>query len=198
LHLLKPDLSFTESKSGQRGMSHIMTERRNQRGLTLIEIMIVIAIMVIVSVISIPSYNRMSAHNRLNAAARTLLADIRGTREQAIKEGWQYGILVNDAKQYQIIRSTMPTFIQAVVSGGDVFTVVATKSFTSSSLGDLGVSMTVPVNLPVFQRNGAVSSWNSGTDTYSNGTAPDPVQLTNSVGETRTVSTNLMGYAQIQ
>jgi prepilin-type N-terminal cleavage/methylation domain-containing protein len=174
-----------------------MTNRLDQKGFTLIEMMIVIAIMMIMSLIAFPAYTRMSAHNRLNSAARTLLADIRGTRELAIKEGWQYGILYNSATQYQVIRSAMPTFVDAVASGGTVFTVIVTRDLTSSNLGYWGVSIAVPVNMPVFQRSGTVSRWNSGTNGYSNA-APDPVQLTNGIGENRTVSVGVMGYSQIQ
>ena len=174
-----------------------MTNKLDQKGFTLIELMTVIVIVMIISLVSFPTYTNMMAHQRLNSAARTLLADIRGTREQAIKEGWQYGILFNSSQQYQVIKSTLPTFIQAVAAGGTVFNVVVTRNFTSSNLGYSQITMTVPVNMPVFQRSGMVSSWNSGTANYSSTTAPGQIQLTNSNGDSKIVCIDAMGYSHI-
>jgi prepilin-type N-terminal cleavage/methylation domain-containing protein len=163
-----------------------------QKGFTILELMIAVVIMSIVVVMALPTYSRFMAQKRLNAAARTLLADVRGARQLAIKEGFQYGILYNSATQYQVIKSVQPTFNQPA-SGT---TVVVTRDFLSTNYGFYGVTMTVPVNMPVFQRNGTVSKWNSGTSAYSSG-KPDDVTITNTNSETRSVAITTMGYSRI-
>ena len=60
-----------------------MTNKLDQKGFSVLELMIVISIIIIMTILAVPFYNNLTAHQRLNSAARTLLADIRGARELA-------------------------------------------------------------------------------------------------------------------
>jgi prepilin-type N-terminal cleavage/methylation domain-containing protein len=169
---------------------------KNQKGFTLIEMMIALAIIGILSVMAVPSYNKFIAHQRLNSAARTLLADYRGTRAMAIRDGWQYGIWVQSSTMYQVVKAPRSTLLQ----GGGAPTVIATRDFTSSDYNFYGVTMSLPTWIPIFQQSGMVATWNVTTTPgiYSTATAPTDITLTSPYGETKTVTMNVMGYSQIQ
>jgi Tfp pilus assembly protein FimT len=175
-------------------LEKIMDIKLGQKGYSFTELMTVIAIIMILTVLAIPSYNRLTAHQRLTSAARTLLADIRSTRELSIKEGWQYGIYYNSTTQYRVVKSPQPTFMAGgtALSAG---TVVVTRDFSSRMMGYSGITLAVPANMPVFQRSGKVLTWTSGTNYTS--AAPNSVTLSNSYSEGSKVCLNTMGYSRI-
>jgi prepilin-type N-terminal cleavage/methylation domain-containing protein len=183
-------------------MGNRMNLSGNKRGYTLIEMLIVVAIVTILAAMVVPSYQKFTAHQNLNGAARELFSDIRGARISAIKEAVQYGIYYPNATQFQVIKvasaPTYTTFSQANTAGlNPVYTVVATYSL--SALGYYGITMTLPVNMPVFQKTGTVSSVNAlttGTPGFLT-SSPDNVTFTSNYGETRVVSVNTVGYAQV-
>ncbi len=61
--------------------------RPRRSGLTLLEVMIGLAILVILGSMAVPSFSAMVQHRRLVAVARHLAADLRETREEAIRLG---------------------------------------------------------------------------------------------------------------
>jgi prepilin-type N-terminal cleavage/methylation domain-containing protein len=175
---------------------------KNKKGFTLIEVMVVVAIVGILSALAVPSFKKFTAHQNLNGAARELFSDVRGARVAAIKEGVQYGIYFPNATQFQLIKvanaPTYTSFAQAQAAAlNPIYTVVTNYDF--NTLGYYGITMTLPVNMPVFQRTGAVSSVSSITATPGFLTsAPDNIILTNSYGESKTISVNTAGYTLIQ
>lgn len=168
---------------------------KNQKGFSLIEMMVVVAIIGVLSVMAVPSYNKFIAHQRLNSAARTLLADYRATRAMAIRDGWQYGIWVTSTTQYEVVKTSQATILQ-----GGAPTVIATRDFTSSNYNYYGITMSLPTWIPIFTQSGMVATWNVVTTpgSYSTATAPDDITLTSPYGENKTVKINAMGYSQIQ
>lgn len=178
-----------------------MSYFRNQRGFTIIEMMVVVVIIGIIAAMAIPSYNKFIAHQRLNGVARELFSDVRGARVAAIKEGVQYAINFKTSTQFEVIKALTPTyntFSEAVAAGlSTPFSVVT--NYDLVALGYYGVTMTVPTILPIFQRTGAVSSVDvSGGIPVFSPTAPPSYVLTNSYGETKSISINAAGYARIQ
>ncbi|WP_288132562.1 GspH/FimT family pseudopilin [Microbulbifer sp.] len=59
----------------------------NQRGLTLIELMVTIAVLAIVISIAVPSFNTMIANNRALSAGEQLITAINYARAESIKRG---------------------------------------------------------------------------------------------------------------
>ncbi|MFI5304268.1 MAG: Tfp pilus assembly protein FimT/FimU [Nitrospiria bacterium] len=179
----------------------------NNKGVTLIELMVVVAIIGILSALSIPSYNKFIAHQNLNAAARDLFSDMRSARVTAISQGVQYGIYYPSTSQFQVIKvinaPTYTSFVQAQAAAAGaglstLYSVVSTYDF--GTLAYYGITMSVPVNTPVFQKTGAVSSATgmSGTAGSFSSVAPDTITLTNKYGEQKKVLVNTAGFVSIQ
>ncbi len=66
-----------------------------QRGVTIIELMVVIALMVIILGIGVPSYKRMMANFRLKGAARELFADLMFCKAKAMETGKACTVIFN-------------------------------------------------------------------------------------------------------
>lgn len=69
-----------------------------QKGLTLVEAIIVIFIISIVTAIAIPQFQKMAANAKLRAAARDLMADFSSLKQRAMSENMAYKITFNDAE----------------------------------------------------------------------------------------------------
>jgi len=60
--------------------------RYQERGFTLVELMIVIAIIAILAAIAAPNYQNFMAQRRLNGAARQIMSDLMHARMQAVSQ----------------------------------------------------------------------------------------------------------------
>lgn len=60
---------------------------RRSRGLTVIELMVVVAILAVLSTIAAPSFQRMLDRHRLQAAANQLKADLLHMRSESVRRG---------------------------------------------------------------------------------------------------------------
>jgi prepilin-type N-terminal cleavage/methylation domain-containing protein len=69
----------------------------NEKGLSLIELMVALAMVGILMFIGIPEYNRFSARDRVRSAANELLQNMRLARAMAIKENRTYTLIVEPA-----------------------------------------------------------------------------------------------------
>jgi len=58
-----------------------------QRGLTMLELLVVLAIVAILVVAAIPSFNKMNAHIKMSTAAQAVVTDLRATQADAIRQG---------------------------------------------------------------------------------------------------------------
>ena len=89
---------------GGKGVASYAIIMQDQKGFSLIELIVVLAIMGIATGIAVPVYNNMKPQIRLNGAARQLMGDLMWARMRAISENNNYvvafgevnGILTND------------------------------------------------------------------------------------------------------
>jgi len=85
-----------------------MNFRRNRmtlnqdRGFTLVEMMIVIAVMAILAAIAAPSYQTFMAQRRLSGAARQIMSDLMSTRMKAVSMNQMVKVSLPDNHQYEI------------------------------------------------------------------------------------------------
>lgn len=63
--------------------------RRRQRGVTLMEVMVVLAIVAIALALGVPSFREFVARNRLDSTAQDLLASLQYARSEAMRRGAQ-------------------------------------------------------------------------------------------------------------
>lgn len=75
---------------------------RNQRGFSLIEIVIVLAVTAILTGVSIPVYVGMKPVIRLSGATRQLMEDLMWARMQAINQNNQFRIIYDSNHEYRI------------------------------------------------------------------------------------------------
>ncbi len=75
---------------------------RDQRGFTLVELMIAVVIIIIVAGIGVPSAMDYIPRLRLKAAARQVTSDLMTVRMQAVKERCDVTVKFLDSKRYEI------------------------------------------------------------------------------------------------
>jgi len=63
------------------------THNNKQRGMTMLELMVVLAIVAILVVAAIPSFHKVNAHIKMATAAQALVTDLRTTQADAIRKG---------------------------------------------------------------------------------------------------------------
>ena len=66
---------------------------RSQKGLSLIELLVVVAIIAIVVGIAVPSYYRLKPTIRINGAARQIVGDLMWAKMKAVSENNKYAIV---------------------------------------------------------------------------------------------------------
>ncbi len=80
--------------------------RRNEKGFTLIELMLVVAIVAVMSIMAFPTFSGWIARARLRDAARTVYSDLQLARIKAIETGGEWRINFNpDDNSYTVISS---------------------------------------------------------------------------------------------
>lgn len=70
-----------------RGRVYLPGDRPQERGFTLVEVLVVVALVGLLLGVAVVSFNRAAAHWEIEAAARLLASDIRAAQQKALAEG---------------------------------------------------------------------------------------------------------------
>lgn len=146
---------------------------KNNKGFTLVELMIVVVLMAILAAIAAPAYRNYMARSRLNGAARLVLTDLASARMDAVKmnrrvEVYFTGGSSSPAATYKICDDANG---DGAVSDGEGRNIIRNiqNHFYDVSVGSN--------NNPIFFPNGTAT--NMATVNVSNGT--DSRQITISI-----------------
>lgn len=145
---------------------------RENRGFSLIELLIAIALVAIVAAIAVPQFQRYANNADLKTAAREISGDFSAVKQMAVANNVRYEIAIDVAGNSYTLSRTDPS------------AVVWTKSPASFGSGVSFVSTTFGGAKATFQKRGTVT----------NGT----IILRNIRGSTATITTNITGRTYVE
>ena len=149
-----------------------LTYSKNNRGFSLLELLLVVAIIGIMAAIAVPRFSNANAQRDLDNAARQLVVDLRWTSQMA----------ANSVETVKVVFVNVSPYGYRVVQGTAEIVIKPTQSF--------------PVTVLFPAAVGAVSYDVYGKPT---GGADISVTLQNTTGQTRTVSVDyLTGRVRMQ
>ena len=157
---------------------------KDERGVNLIELMVVVAVAAIVTAIAVPTYVSYLPFLKVRSAARDLISDLRYTRQQAVSENTNHRLIFSSIAEYSIQRVSDSKVIKSV-DLADNYSKVTLTSATSCTT-------TSTTNCVYFKPNG-------GLDTLvkhpgASDATPLALTLTHSdTGEARTIKINGVG-----
>jgi len=147
--------------------------KMNKKGVTLIELIVVMVIIAIGAVLIAPGIGSWMLHYRLRSAARDIASAMRTAQMKAISTNLEHRVFFNNDNR---------TFlIQKRISSG------------SNNWTDEGVAQTLPTGITITNTFAG-----SEAKFYPNSTSVSgSVTLTNSKGSTRTISLNAYGKINV-
>ena len=145
---------------------------RTQKGITLIETVVVFCIIAIVAAIAIPQFRKMAINGNLKAAAKDIMGDFAYMRERAISENTSFTVTFNQNNNNYTSTALART---------------KTPSYFSSDIHINGVTFIGGVTTLTFSTRGTISP--AGTNT---------ITLTNGRGSTATITVLTAGRIYVQ
>lgn len=80
-----------------------MIHHTDNRGFTLVEMMIVVAVLAILAAIAAPNLKTYMAQRRVSGAARQVMTDLMGARMEAASQNNRFRVFFLDDHRYQIL-----------------------------------------------------------------------------------------------
>lgn len=80
-----------------------MIRHTDNRGFTLVEMMIVVAVLAILAAIAAPNLKTYMAQRRVNGAARLVMTDLMEARMKAVSQNNRFKVFFLDDHRYQIL-----------------------------------------------------------------------------------------------
>ena len=145
----------------------------NQKGFSLIELIVVITIIAIAVGIIIPVYSSMKPKLRLNGAARQMQGDLMRAKMQAVSQNNKFRIIYVDDHQYKILDDDDDS---GVVNGNES---IVTKDIQTNYY-DVTYSSGNPDDL-IFYPRGTAAGLTTITLTNPSGTSTVSVSITGRV-----------------
>lgn len=105
--------------------------RQNNKGMTLLEVMVVVAIIGIIVAIAVPSFSTMLEKQRIKDAAEAMLADLRWARTESIKRNAPVRVTFATGSNWSY---TIDTFPALTTSDGILPKTVNGSDFPSTAL----------------------------------------------------------------
>ena len=165
---------------------------RNQKGLTLTELMIAVSIAVLLAGAGMVTFSGQLPSLQLKAAARDYVADVWRARQRAVNENRQYAVQFLSPTSYRIVRGD-----QEILRQSGTLVPILTRDFREGQAGRSHVQYLVPETAPVFRPDGMISRWDGGLGGFDAG-APDELLFTSTENRTKTVSISRLGRIKIQ
>jgi len=157
-----------------------MKIRRNQRGVTFIELMTVVAVIGIVAALAVPTFMGYMPTLRAKSAARDVVSQLRLARSRAVAERRPFGVAFN------VNDNSLFTFADTDDPASRAFTL--SDSVISSDTLDHDISLsscTYANNCVVFSPTGAASTSGDLQVTTRNGSTVLSINVLASTGRVR-------------
>jgi prepilin-type N-terminal cleavage/methylation domain-containing protein len=131
-----------------------------QKGLTLIELMVVVAIIAIISAIAIPQFTGFINHYRLTSTVSSLTSSLQFARMAAVSSGREYQVEINLVNEtFDVQRGNLASGSTSWISTGDLH-----RAYTGVDIAMVNGSYSNPASKQ-FNPDGSSSS---GSISFSN------------------------------
>lgn len=152
----------------------IMEKCKNNRGFTLLEIMIVISIMCVLMAVGIVSFTEYMPSYRLKVTARLIRNDFQRARTLAAKNNKQYRVVFSQGD----MDAPAGDEVYQVQKGNSTRAITWSSEFSRTSEDYEDVTIPTPSQNPIFNPNGTIEANTISTITLENSSGSMELTMT--------------------